>query len=50
MLNNLFGGWFDKLYETFIADGYYKLLIEGFGNTILITLGALAIGLRHWLA
>lgn len=44
MLNNLFGGWFDKLYETFIADGYYKLLIEGFGNTILITLGALAIG------
>lgn len=36
--------WLDKLYETFIETGYYNLLLEGFGNTILITLGALCIG------
>jgi len=36
--------WLEKLNETFIASGYYKLLLEGFGNTIVITLGALVIG------
>ena len=36
--------WLDKLYETFIETCYYNLLLEGFGNTILITLGALVIG------
>ena len=36
--------WLDKLYETFIETGYYSLIIEGFLNTILITLGALVIG------
>ena len=36
--------WFAKLYETFIETGYYKMMLEGFVNTILITLGALAIG------
>ncbi len=36
--------WFAKLYETFIETGYYKLIIEGLGNTIIITLGALCIG------
>lgn len=36
--------WFDKLYETFIASGGYRFLLEGLGNTIIITLGALAIG------
>ena len=36
--------WFDQLHETFIVDGNYKMLFEGFGNTILITLGALLIG------
>ena len=36
--------WFDKLYETFIASGGYKFLLEGLGNTIVITLGALVIG------
>ena len=38
--------WFERLYETFIADPDlgYKLLIKGFGNTILITLAALLIG------
>ena len=36
--------WFDKLYETFIASGGYRFMLEGLGNTIIITLGALAIG------
>ena len=36
--------WFDKLHETFIEGERYKWLLEGFGNTMLITLGALAIG------
>ena len=36
--------WLAKLYKTFIASGYYKMMLEGFGNTILITVGALAIG------
>lgn len=36
--------WFEQLYETFIVDDNYKLLLEGFGNTILITLFALLIG------
>ena len=36
--------WFDKLYDTFIEGENYKMLIKGFGNTILITLGALLIG------
>ena len=36
--------WKDQLYDTFIRGGNYKLLLEGLGNTILITLGALAIG------
>ena len=36
--------WFDKLHETFIEDGRYKMLLEGLGNTLIITLGALVIG------
>lgn len=36
--------WFDKLYKTFIVDDNYKMLIKGFGNTMLITLCALLIG------
>ncbi len=36
--------WFDKLYETFIASGGYRMMLEGLGNTIIITLGALVIG------
>lgn len=37
--------WLEKLYDTFIVDDNYKMLIEGFGNTILITLCALMIGI-----
>ena len=36
--------WFEKLNETFIVSGGYRYIIEGFRNTIIITLGALAIG------
>lgn len=36
--------WLEKYYETVIESGYYRLLLEGFGNTLLITIGALAIG------
>jgi len=36
--------WFDKYYETIIASGYYHTLIDGLINTVLITLGALLIG------
>ncbi len=37
--------WLAKLNETFIASGYYNLMLEGFKNTIIITLGALAISI-----
>ena len=36
--------WFDKLQQTFIEGERYKWLIEGLLNTLLITLGALVIG------
>ena len=36
--------WFEKLYETFIESGGYRYIIEGFQNTIIITLAALLIG------
>ena len=37
--------WFDKLYDTFIATDLYPLLIDGLKNTMIITLGALVIGI-----
>ena len=36
--------WFEKLNETFIESGGYRYIIDGFQNTIIITLGALIIG------
>lgn len=36
--------WFDKLYETFIVDDRYMWMVEGLGNTLIITFGALVIG------
>lgn len=36
--------WFDKLQDTFLEDSRYMWLVEGLGNTLLITLGALIIG------
>ena len=32
--------WFDTLYNTFIVKDRYKILIEGFEKTIIITVGA----------
>ena len=37
--------WLDKYIETIIDTGYYKWLLNGFGNTLLMTLGALLIGI-----
>ena len=36
--------WFEKLHETFIVDDRYMWMVEGLGNTLIITFGALAIG------
>ena len=36
--------WLDKLYETFIETGYYRMMFQGLGNTLVMTLGALCIG------
>ena len=36
--------WIDQLKETFLEDNRYMWMVEGLGNTLLITLGALAIG------
>ena len=36
--------WLNKLYETFIETNYYTLMLDGLKNTLLITLGALLIG------
>ncbi len=39
-----FKNWGNTLYETFIVGDRYKTLIEGFEKTIIITVGALIIG------
>lgn len=36
--------WRTQLYETFIEDNNYRMLIKGFQNTFVITLAALLIG------
>lgn len=36
--------WFDKLSETFLTDNRYMWLVDGLGITVIITLGALVIG------
>ena len=36
--------WLEKYAETIIDSGYYKLLLEGLSNTLIITIGALLIG------
>ena len=45
VLTSGFQRWLDQLYSTFIEDGYYTYLIEGFCNTIIITVGAVLIGM-----
>ena len=36
--------WFEKLSETFLEDNRYMWMVEGLGNTLVITFGALLIG------
>ncbi len=36
--------WIEQLYSTFIEKERYMMLIDGFKNTAIITLGALVIG------
>ena len=36
--------WGAKLYKTFIQSGHYKMILEGLGTTVKITMGALVIG------
>ena len=36
--------WIAKLDRTFIQSGHYKLILEGLGTTVKITMGALVIG------
>lgn len=36
--------WFDTLHNTFIAKDRYKILLDGFEKTLIITFGALIIG------
>lgn len=36
--------WFEQLKSTFLEDNRYMWMVEGLGNTLLITLGALVIG------
>ena len=43
-IQTAFSAWFSKLHETFIETEYYKMLIEGLGNTVTITVWALLIG------
>ena len=37
--------WFNQLHSTFIVDDRYMMLVEGLANTLVITLGALLIGI-----
>lgn len=36
--------WLNKLYETFIETNYYTMMLDGLKNTLIITIGALVIG------
>ncbi len=36
--------WFDKLHQTFIVGDRYLWILDGLKNTLIITLGALIIG------
>ena len=37
--------WFETLHNTFVVDNRYQMLIDGLGVTLIITLGALIIGI-----
>lgn len=39
-----FNKWLDRLYQTFIVADRYKTVVDGLEKTLIITFGALAIG------
>lgn len=39
-----FTNWFDKLYNTFIVSDRYMVVLQGLQKTLIITVGALIIG------
>ncbi len=41
---NWFDKWIDTLYNTFIVSDRYMTIIEGFEKTLIITIGALILG------
>ena len=43
-IGQFFTNWGAKLASTFLEDDRYMMLVEGLGNTAVITLGALSIG------
>ena len=44
-IGQFFTNWGAKLASTFLEDNRYMMLVEGLGNTVVITLGALCIGI-----
>ena len=44
-IGEFFTSWGAKLASTFLEDDRYMMLVEGLGNTAVITLGALCIGI-----
>lgn len=44
-IGQFFTNWGAKLASTFLEDDRYMMLAEGLGNTVVITLGALCIGI-----
>ena len=44
-IGQFFTNWGAKLASTFLEDNRYMMLVEGLGNTVIITLGALCIGI-----
>ena len=43
-IGQFFANWGTKLAATFLEDDRYMMLVEGLRNTVIITLGALCIG------
>ena len=44
-MSELLNGIYDDFYKTVIFDERYKLILEGLGNTIIIAIGAVIIGI-----
>ena len=44
LLQTALENWIARLDRTFIQSGHYKLILEGLGTTVKITMGALVIG------